>query len=94
MNDGIRKLMWLGSLSGVVLGIVIGATIVITFFTGHLDVALRVVERVYGTQESIPIAYDRVLRLFFLCVAVVMWGTAGIILIWCSGIARRRIMED
>ena len=80
LDDGIRKLMWWGSLAATVLAVLLGATIIITFFSGHyLDLALPVVKRIYGTQESVPIAYDRGLRLCFLCAAVVMGGTAGMI---------------
>ena len=80
MNNGARKLMWRGSLAATALAVLLGTTIVITFFTGnYLDLALPVVKRIYGTQESVPIAYDRGLRLCFLCAAVVMGGTAGMI---------------
>ena len=73
--------MWRGSLAASVLAVVLGGTIVITFFSGHyLDLALPVVERIYGTQESVPIAYDRGLRLCFLSAAVFFAGAGGMIL--------------
>jgi hypothetical protein len=41
MNEMIRKAIWWASLVGAVLAVLIGATIVISFFTGHyLDLAL------------------------------------------------------
>ncbi len=80
MDDRIRKLMWWDSLTAALLAALLGATTVITFFAGHyLDLALPVIKRIYGTQESVPIAYDRGLRLCFLCAAVVMGCTAGMI---------------
>jgi len=80
MKEMIRRLMWWGSLVATLLATVLGATIVIAFFTDHyLELALPIVKRVYGTQESVPIAFDRGLRLCFLCAAVVMGGLAGMI---------------
>lgn len=80
MKEMIRRLMWLGSLVATVLATALGATIVIAFLTDHyLDLALPIVERVYGPQESVPIAFDRGLRLCLLCAAVVMGGVAGML---------------
>ena len=74
--------MWWGSFVAATLAIVTGVIVVITFFSGHyLDLALPIVKRVYGNQESVPIAYDRGLRLCLLCAVVTFGGAAGMIFI-------------
>jgi H+/Cl- antiporter ClcA len=81
MNEMLRRLIWWGSLAATVLATALGATIVIAFFTDHyLDLALPIVKKVYGTQESVPIAFDRGLRLCFLCATLVIGGMAGMII--------------
>ena len=79
MNDHIHLVAWWTLLIATILAAALGALIVTTFFTGHyLDFALPIVKMIYGTQESVPVAYDKGLRLCFICAAIVITGTASI----------------
>jgi hypothetical protein len=58
----------------------IGATIAISFLTGHyLDLALPLVDRLYGTMEDVPIAYDRGFKLAGLSGIAFVGSIAGMI---------------
>lgn len=64
MNEPQEKAFFSVLMIGTSFFFVLGLIIVVTFFTGHyLDLALPVVKKIYGTQESVPVAYDRGLNL-------------------------------
>jgi hypothetical protein len=67
---------------GTLFFFALGLTIVVTFFSDHyLSLALPIVERIYGTPESIPLAYDRGLRLCILSAVAVVGGVSSITLL-------------
>jgi hypothetical protein len=76
MNEIQEKVFFRILMLGTLFFFALGLTIVVTFFTDHyLSLALPIVERIYGTQESIPLAYDRGLRL---CILSAFAVTAGL----------------
>jgi hypothetical protein len=81
MTESIRSLSWRFSLAATVIAAALGAFIVVTVFSGdYLYFSLPIVERIYGSQESVPMAYDRGLRICFLCAAVTIGGIIGMII--------------